>query len=76
MGAVTSRHEDGLHALREAAEQATRIEIALTDDYLAHVAQVEAMPQNQSGADKTGIWRSLRAYTESFKHVRPARRTP
>ena len=73
---MKSTREDGLRALREAAEQAPQIQIELTDDYLALIAHVEAMPQNQSGADKTGIWRGLHAYTESFVRVRPARRTP
>jgi hypothetical protein len=28
----------------------------LTDEYRAMIAHVEAMPQNQSGADKSGRW--------------------
>ena len=49
--------EDGLRILREAAEQAAQIRIELTDDYLALIARVEAMPENQPGADKSGRWR-------------------
>ncbi len=52
--------EDGLQALREAAELARRIKIELTDEYLA--AQVEALPKNQSGVDKSGRWLGSRAY--------------
>ena len=53
--------EDGLRALREATELARDIRIELTDEYLALIAQVEAMPQNQSGADKSGRWLGSRA---------------
>jgi len=42
--------EDGLRILREAAEQAAQIRIELTDDYLALIARVEAMPENQPRA--------------------------
>jgi len=54
--------EDGLQALREAAELARHIKIELTDEYLALIAQVEALPQNQSGVDKSGRWLGSRAY--------------
>ena len=62
--------EDGLRALREAAELAPHIRIELTDEYLALIAQVEAMPQNQSGADKSHIWLADRVYREFFQRVR------
>lgn len=51
--------EDGLRALREAAELAPHIKIELADDYLALIAQVEAMPQNEAGSDKSWVWRLL-----------------
>lgn len=54
--------EDGLRALREATELAKSIRIELTDDYLDLITTVEALPQNQSGADKSGRWRGSRAY--------------
>jgi hypothetical protein len=53
--------EDGLRALWEATELARDSRIELTADYLALIAQVEAMPQNQSGADKSGRWLGSRA---------------
>ena len=28
----------------------------LSDQYLAHIERVEALPQNQSGADKSWVW--------------------
>jgi len=48
--------EDGLRALREATELAKDIRIELTDEYLRLIAIVEAMPQNQSGAEKGKLW--------------------
>ena len=49
--------EHGLRALREATELAARLRIDLTDDYLALIARVEALPQNQSGSDKSWVAR-------------------
>jgi hypothetical protein len=66
---VKSTVENGLRILREAAEQAAQIRIELTDDYLALIAQVEAMPQNQAGADKTERLNGSRSYLESFRNV-------
>lgn len=52
--------EDGLRALRESTELARNIRIELTDEYLRLIALVEAMPQNQSGAEKGGRWLASR----------------
>ena len=54
--------EDGLRALREATDLAKDIRIELTEDYLRLIAAVEAMPENQPGADKSGRWRGSRSY--------------
>lgn len=61
--------ERALRALEEAAEFARTFRFEMTDDYLALIAQVEAMPRNQSGSDKSGMWRTLRAFTDSFRNV-------
>jgi hypothetical protein len=45
--------ELALRALDEAAEAARSIRIDLTPDYLALIAAVEALPQNQPGSDKS-----------------------
>ena len=66
---MKSTVEDGLRILREAAEQAAQIRIELTDDYLALIAQVEVMPQNQAGADKSERLNGSRSYLESFRNV-------
>jgi hypothetical protein len=62
--------EDGLRALREATELAKSIRIELDDEYLEWIAQVEALPRNQSGMDKSGVWPAQRAFRDSFKNAR------
>jgi len=62
--------EDGLRALREAAEQAPSIRIDLDDAYLRAIALLEALPCNQSGADKSWVWRSDRAFRETYRRAR------
>jgi hypothetical protein len=47
--------EDGLKALREAAEQAPAIQVELDESYLRGIAAVEAMPGNRTGSDKTWV---------------------
>lgn len=66
--------EDGLRALEEATELAKSIRIELTGEYLELIAQVEAMPRNQSGTDKSGVWSAQRAFRDSFKRARPVAR--
>ena len=53
---MRSTVEDGFRVLREASEQAAEVRVELTGEYLALIARVEAMPQNQPGADKSGRW--------------------
>jgi hypothetical protein len=55
-------HDDVLRALQEATETARSIRVELTDDYLAMIAAVEALPQNQSGSDKSRRGRPGRAH--------------
>lgn len=63
--------EDGLRALREAAEQAPSIRIDLDERYRRAIALVEAMPANQSGADKTWVWRMESACRRHFANAKP-----
>jgi len=58
--------ERALRGLDEAVEFAKSYRFEMTEDYLALLARVEAMPQNQSGADKSGRWRGSRAYAASL----------
>jgi hypothetical protein len=62
--------EAALKALQAAAEFARTYRFEMTADYYALLARVEAMPQNQPGSDKSGIWQGLRAYRETFNHAR------
>lgn len=39
------------------------------DEYMAMVERVEAMPENQSGADKTWVERAERSYRDHYDSV-------
>lgn len=52
--------------LEDAAEFVKTHRVALTDDYLARIEAVEALPSNQSGADKSGRWRGSRAHLQAW----------
>jgi len=45
-----------LRGLEQAQEFARTYRFEMTDDYRALIERVEAMPRNQSGADKSGRW--------------------
>ena len=64
--------EDGLRALGEAAEEAESIRIDLDADYLRAIAMAEALPQNQSGADKSWVARLDQAFREHYERATPA----
>lgn len=68
---MRSTLEDGLRALREATELAASIRIELDDQYLRAIALAEALPQNQSGSDKSWVWRMEHAFREHFKRAKP-----
>jgi len=67
---VTTPLDDVLQALREVPARTRSLRIELTDDYLELIAEVEALPHNQSGSDKSHVWPAQRAYVDSFKNVR------
>jgi len=62
--------DDGLRALREATEEASKIRIELDDRYLRAIALAEALPTNQSGADKTWVWRMEEAFRQHYANAR------
>jgi len=64
---VKSTLEDGLRALREAAQLAKSIRIELDDEYLRAIAIVEGLPQNQSGSDKSTVWRLEEAFRNHYR---------
>jgi len=44
--------------------------VVLSDEYVKMIEEVEAAPENQSGADKTWIEESEREFLEYFARVR------
>jgi hypothetical protein len=54
--------ERTLRGLQEAADFAKGYRFELTDEYLALIARVEAMPRNRSGANKSGRWLGSRSH--------------
>jgi len=73
---VTPELEEVLRGLERATAFAKSYRFEMTEDYLQLIAQVEAMPRNQPGTDKSYVWRAQRAYKESFKNVRLLPREP
>jgi hypothetical protein len=59
--------QDGLRALQEASELAADIRVELTDRYVRLIEAVEALPENQTGADKSGRWHDGRSYRRFFE---------
>jgi hypothetical protein len=62
--------ERALRGLEEAAEFARTYRFELTPEYLELIARVEAKPENQSGADKSGVWSGLQSYKNFFKNAK------
>jgi len=58
--------------LDEAVEQAKSIRIDVDDEYLRAIELAEALPQNQSGSDKTWVWKMAAASRAYFERVKPA----
>jgi hypothetical protein len=55
-----------LRRLEDAATFAESYRFELTEEYLSLIDTVEAMPRNQSGADKSGRWLGSRAFARSL----------
>ena len=68
--------EEGLRALERAAEAARSIHPTVDEQYMKWILDIEARPENQSGADKTAEWHAMQAYLEVFRQAREVRRTP
>lgn len=59
--------ERALEGLEKAAEFARTYCFELTDDYLALIARVEAMPENHWGADKSWVSRLIESSARFYK---------
>lgn len=55
-----------LRGLQDAENFVKTYRFELSDDYLSLIEAVEAMPRNQSGADKSGRWLGSRAYARAL----------
>jgi hypothetical protein len=53
--------------LEEARAFAAAYRFEITPEYRALIARVEALPQNQSGADKSGPWRGSLADWQAWR---------
>ena len=73
---MKSTLEDGLRALARASEAAQSIHPTVDEQYLKWILEIEARPENQSGADKTEEWYALQAYLDVFKQAREVPRKP
>ena len=71
MAGDRERLERVLRGLEKAREFAESFHFEMTDEYRELIARVEALPQNQSGADKSGRWLgSLADHRSWFTNVR------
>ena len=56
-----------LRGLHDAVEFAKSYRFEMTEDYLALLAQVEGLPQNCPGVDKSWIWRLIDSSARFYK---------
>jgi len=63
---MDSKLEAVFRILDDAVEQAKSIRIDLDAPFLRGIAIIEALPENQSGADKTWVHRLVRQSDEHF----------
>ena len=67
---MDSELERVLRGLEEAAEFAKTYRFEMTEDYIQLIARVEALPVNQTGADKSGRWLGSRRYWDRIERGR------
>ena len=73
---MKSTLEDGLRALERASELAKSIHPTVDEQYLQWILEIEARPENQSGTDKTWVWRAEQAFLDVFRNARDMTRKP
>lgn len=62
-----------LRGLAAARKFAGAYRFEMTAEYRALIAQLEALPQNRAGRDKSAVWPALRDYVDSFRRAEPVR---
>jgi hypothetical protein len=70
---MTPELEAALRMLDDAARETASIRIEVDEDYRRAIALVETLPQNQSGSDKTWIWRMDGAFREHYRRAKRIR---
>jgi hypothetical protein len=72
MAAVNPTDDKALRAIDAAVADVARLTgpATLDDAYMRAVERVEAMPENQTGADKTWVHEALRQFQEHFRRAR------
>lgn len=68
--------EDILRGLEKAVEFARTYRFEMTEEYIDLISQVEALPRNQPGADKSGRWLGSRRTWDSIAPVEGSDRNP
>jgi hypothetical protein len=69
MDAATQRALDILDALAKLPKEVGPV--TLSQEYLNHIARVEALPENQAGADKSWVHRAQANFRRHFQRARP-----
>ena len=69
---MDSELEAVFRMLDDAVEQAKSIRIEVDEEYVRAIELAEALPSNQTGADKTWVWKMDAAFRQYYKRVRPA----
>src|SRR5262245_30954392 len=64
--------DDVFRMLERVAEEAKSIRIEIDEEYLLAIELAEALPSNQTGCDKTWVWRMDAAFRSYFKGVKRA----
>lgn len=72
MAIVDSDADKALRAIDAAVAEVARLSgpVALDVAYLRVIERVEAMPENQSGADKTWVWEAIERDRRHFARAR------
>lgn len=68
MGAM--ERDQVLRLLRENAELAPEVRVDLDEAYLEAISRIEALEQNQTGADKSWVRRAEHEFRQHYRRVR------
>jgi hypothetical protein len=66
---VNPEIERAMRGLEQAAEFARTYRFEISEEYLQLIAKVEALPHNQSGADKSGRWLGSQSFWKGLNRT-------